>query len=191
MELDELILDWKAQDKYINQNLKTITINHLLRQKSKGVLRQIVKRLTIELIALVLLLAGFNLLFFIIDLPYSILRWTCFAIFNLVIIGVILNYLKAITQSKTDFRQDLDTTLPHIIKNLHRFRTHNKHLNIPVGVICIIMFAGSQDLVYWMPWLLAEFFLWRWFLIPKISRRFESYIADLENSLNTLNEMKV
>lgn len=191
MELDKLISTWKAQDQYMDQKLKTITLDHLLRQKSKGALSQIVKKLTVELIGLVLLLAGFNWMFFIIDLPHSILRWICFAIFNLVIIGVILNYAKTIIQSRIDFRKKLDLTLSQIIKNLNRFRTHNQYLNIPVGVICILMFAGSQDIVYWIPWLLAEFFVWRWLITPKIRSRFENYIADLEYSFNTLTEMKI
>lgn len=190
MELEELFIAWKAQDKYIDQNLKVKTFSYLFKQKSKGVLSQIIKILITELIIIFFLLVGFNVLSFIVDMPYSILRWVCFVIFNLITLGVIFTYSKTINQVKLEFKQNVCSTLEQIINNLNHFRAQSKYLNAPIGIICIMMFAGSQDLIYWLPWLILEFFFWRWFLIPKINRRFESYITDLEYSLSTLKEVK-
>jgi hypothetical protein len=63
MELEELLTAWKAQDNYIDQYFKNLTFDHLLEQKSKGILSQIVKKLTLELIIIAFLLIGFNCCF--------------------------------------------------------------------------------------------------------------------------------
>ncbi len=190
MELDDLLLAWKAQDKYIDQHLKAITVSHLLQQQSKGILNRILKRLTLELLIIIFLIAGFNLLFFMVDLPYSISRCICFGIFNIIGLSTVYRYIRVITQAKTDFMHDVAGTLEKIIRDLNHFRIQNNLLNMPVGLLCIIMFAGAQDLIYWLPWLLIEFFLWRWVFIPKMKKRFESYITDLEYSLNNIKEIK-
>lgn len=190
MELEELISAWKGQDKYIDQQLKNLTFNHLLVQKSKGVLSKIIERLLIELILIIILFLGFNVLFLIVDLPFTMLRWTCFAIFNLVALSIITKYFQVINYTKIEAQQNVETTLTKIIESLNRFRTQNKQFNIPIGILCIIMFAGSQNLLYWLPWLLFEFFLWRWVLLPKMETRFEAYITDLEYSLSKLKELK-
>ena len=189
MELEELITAWKTQDKYIDQQLKSLTFNHLLVQKSKGVLSQMMKKLTIELIIIALVCIAFNVLFFIIDLPDSILRWVCLAIFNLIALSIIIKYLQIINLTNINWQQNVKTTLTHIIKSLNRFRTQNKQFNIPISIVCIIMFAGAQNLLYWLPWLLFEFFLWRWVFLPKMEIRFEGYITDLEYLSNKLEEL--
>ncbi len=188
MELDELVHAWRAQDTFINKQLQTLTLSYLLKEKSTGVLSKLVKRLTIEVLVLIALAAGSNLLFFITDLPYTISRWICFGIFNLVAAVVIAKYVFTIRQVNRNLGQDMRTALEQIVKTLNRFRWQNQHLHLPIGIICIGMFAGSQNLIYWLPWLLIEFLLWHWVFIPSIRRRFESYLVDLEYSLAMLKD---
>ncbi|MEM6846151.1 MAG: hypothetical protein AAF632_28325 [Bacteroidota bacterium] len=190
MELDELFAAWKRQDQYIDQHLKMETFSYLFKQKSKGVLSQIIKNLVLELIVLLFLLLGFNALFFMVELPFSAVRWICFAIFNAIAIVVLSHYAKTIYQVRRAVQQNVCSTLEKIIHHLKRFRAQSNYFNAPVGVIGIMMFAGSQGLLYWLPWLILEFLLWRWLLIPKINKRFESYIADLEYSLSTMVDIK-
>lgn len=190
MELEELLQAWKVQDNYINQRLGTITLRHLIEQKSKGILSCIVKRLTVELVAIIFIVSTFNLLYFITELPYTSIRWISFAIFNLNALLVILKYVNVISRVRLDFQLDVSMMLEKIINNLNRFRTQNRNFNIPLCLVCIIMFAGAQNLLSWLPWMLGEFFLWRWLLTPKFKKRFETYIQDLRFSLNKLKEMK-
>jgi hypothetical protein len=107
-----------------------------------------------------------------------------------VALTVIFKYFRVINHAKLDYAQNVEITLAKIIESLNRFRTQNNQLNIPIGILCIVMFAGSQNLLYWLPWLLLEFLLWRWIFIPKLEARFESYIIDLEYSLSKLREVK-
>ena len=190
MELEDLFVAWKSQDHDIDQHLKKETFHYLFKQKSKGVLSQIIKTLTLELVILFLLVAGFNVLFFLVELPFNILRWGSFVIFNTVALSFIIRYIKTIHQIKPKFSHDVCQTLKQIMHHLNRFRRQGSYLNAPIGVIIVMMFAGSQHLLYWLPWLITEFFLWRWLFIPKIKSRFENYIMDLENSLSTLKEVK-
>ena len=191
MELDELIIVWKKQNEKLNQQLPNETLRYLLKEKSQGALSKIRRHLKREIVLITIVLILCNVLFVLVNLPYTIIRWTCFIIFNLILFWYLYNYFKAIYSSFVlRYSDDLRVNVERLIENLNSFHNKYKLLNLPVIFLCIIMFAGSQNLFVLIPWMIAEFFLWRLVLLPKLMVRFEGYKSDLEYSLRNLQELK-
>lgn len=188
MELDQLLDIWKRQDSYSNAYLQKGTLHMLLKQKSKGVLDQIIKKLTLELVVILAIGISFNFLYFMIDLPYTLGRWSCFAIFNLLLLAVSVIYSQTILKTKNARKADLATSLAKIIDGLNNYQNKSRYLQLPIGIICLLAFAGAQQLLYWLPWMMIEFFLWKWAFRHKINKRFESYLSELEYSLKSLKD---
>jgi len=190
MELDDLIIVWKKQDENIHLQLQNKTLKYLFKERSKGVLSKIRKCLTRELFVIVVLFILFNVLFILIKLPYTMLRWGCFAIFNSISLWYIYYYKNAITVVfNLKYNEDLRANMERIIKCLSRFRNQYRLLNLPIVFLCIVMFAGSQNLFFLLPWMIVEMLLWRSLFLPRLVLRFEDYKADLEYSLRNLQEL--
>jgi len=189
MELEELIITWKQQDKYIDTQLRDVTLQHLLKDKSKDALRKIKTALTKELLLIILASIFFDVLFFLVSIRHTPFRWGCFVIFNLTAFLYIISYLKVIHESKLEYGDDLEANLQRIVQRLTRFRRIYYLLNIPIVFISLLMFAGSQGLLLLTPWMAVEFLILRWMFLPKMISRFEDYKTDLEYSLRQLREI--
>lgn len=189
MELEELIITWKQQDKYIETQLRDVTLQHLFKVKSKNALREIKTALTKELLLIILVSIFFNVLFFLVRIHHSPFRWGCFVIFNITAFLYIAFYLKTIRESKLEYGDDLEANLQRIVQRLTRFRKIYYLLNIPIIFISLLMFAGSQGLLMLAPWMAVEFLILRWMFLPKMISRFEDYKTDLEYSLRQLREI--
>lgn len=189
MELEELIITWKQQDKYIDTQLRDVTLQHLLKEKSKDALRKIKTSLTTELILIILVSIFFNVLFFLVSIHNTPFRWGCLVILNITAFSYITSYLKAIRETKLEYGDDLEANLQRIVQRLTRFRKIYYLLNVPIVFISLLMFAGSQGLLMLAPWMAVEFLILRWMFLPKMISRFEDYKADLEYSLRQLREI--
>ena len=191
MELDDLIIAWKRQNEKPDQHLPKEMIRFLLKQKSQGALSKIRRHLTKELILIASVFVLCNVLFVLIDLPYNTIRCTSLTIFDLIVFWYLYYYFKAIYSLFTlSYNDDLRKNINRLIENLNHFCNKYKLLNLPVIFLCIVMFAGSQNLFVLIPWMAIEFLLWRWVLLPKLVARFEVYKSDLEYSLRNLQELK-
>jgi len=190
MQLDDLLIVWKKQNKNIYPQLHNETLRYLLKEKSKGALSKIRRRLRMELISIAIVSIQCNVLFVLVNLPYTLNRWAGFVIFNLISLLYVYCYFKAIYTLKLRYNEDLRTNMERLIKKLNSFRNQYKLFNLPVIVLCLVMFAGSQNLLILIPWMALEFLLWRSLLLPKLMVRFEDYKADLEYSLRNLQEFK-
>ena len=183
-----MIIVWKKQNENRYPQLLNDTLKYLLKDKSKGVLSKIRRRLTRELILITIVSAQCNVLFVLVDLPYSLSRWVCFVIFNLISLWYVYCYFQAIYMLKLRYKEDLRTNMERIIKKLTLFRNRYRLISLPIIVLCIVMFAGSENLLQLVPWMVLEFLIWRSLLLPKLKVRFDDYIAYLENSLRNLQE---
>lgn len=190
MNLEELIVTWKRQDVQIEKQLRNVTMQYLFRERSKNVLKEIENSLIRELLIIILAVVSFDVLFFMVDIPFTALRWVCFTIFNVTAILHIVFYQNGARKSKLHYDDDLETNLKKIIQGLTQFRGQCKLVNIPIGFICILMFAGSQNLFVLVPWMILEFLFWRWLLLPRMRSRFGDYKRDLEYTLRQLQESK-
>lgn len=191
MELDELIIVWKKQNENINEQLQIDTLRYLLKEKSQGALSKIRKYLLRELIVIGIVLILCTTLFIMVPLPYTIIRWGCFITFDFILLWYLYCYLKGIfSLFKLKYSEDLKTNIERLNANLNWFRNTYKLLNLPIIFLCIVMFAGSQNLFVLIPWMAAEFLIWRSILLPKLMVRFEGYKSDLEYSLRNLQELK-
>jgi hypothetical protein len=188
MEAEELIAIWKKQDKYIDWHLQQNTFTYLVRQQSAGVLSKIRRHLRLELLAITVLTIGLNGLFFLVDLPVTELRLTAYTFINLIALFYLYRYLKTLHILGRAGRADVRTALQGITGSLQGFRRQSSTINLPLGVIVVVMFSASQHLIGWLPWLLLEFLLWRWVLAPRMGARFERYLSDLEYALKNLNQ---
>ena len=188
MEAQELIAIWKRQAPSIDRRLQLETFAYLLRQHSAGALTRIRRQLGVELLAIALGITGLNGLFFLVGLPLTALRWTGYGLINLIGLFYLYCYLKALSSLRRVNQADLRTALQCITGSLHRFRRQGSSANLPVGVIVLVTFSASQDLLSWLPWLLMEFLMWRWVLSPHLKNRFEGYLSDLEYALKNLDE---
>lgn len=191
MELDDLITVWKKQTEKLNQHLPNETLKYLLKEKSQGALSKIRRHLRRELVFMTVAFILCNVLFVLVNLPYTIIRCTSFIIFNLILFWYFYYYSKAIYSLFTlRYNDDLRTNIKRLIKNVSFFHSKYKLLNLPVIFVCIVMFAGSQNLFVLIPWMAIEFLLWRSVLLPKLMARFEGYKSDLEYSLRNLQELR-
>lgn len=188
MSLDEIIISWKNQSAYKDVQIRKETLHFLFKEKSKNVLRSIHVYLKRELRLIILATVFFDALFFIVEMPFTPLRWMCFVIFNSITFVCILSYLKTLNKSKLKYSNDLETNLRTIIQGLTEFRNQYKLVNIPVVLVCILMFAASHDLLILFPWMILEVLLWRSVLLPKMRSRFQDYQTDLEYTLGQLHE---
>jgi len=192
MELDDLIIVWKKQNEMLNQYLPNETLKYLLKEKSQGTLSKIRRHLKRELILIAVAFILCNVLFVLVNLPYSAIRWACLILFNLLSLWYLYYYFKAIYSFfKLRFDGDLKTDIERLSENLSSFCNKYKLLNFPIVFLWIVMFAGSQKLFVLIPWMALEFLLWRSILLPKMMARFERYKSDLEYSLRNLQELKV
>lgn len=190
MNLQELIITWKKQDSHIEKQLRNVTMQYLFREKSKSVLKDIHNSLMWELSIIILATISFDVLFFLVDISFTPLRFICFGIFNLTAFFYIFFYQAGVSKSKLNYRDDLETNLQKIIHGLTQFRGQCKLVNIPIVFVCILMFAGSQDLFVLIPWFILEFLLWRSMLLPRMRSRFSEYTSDLEYTLKQIHESK-
>jgi hypothetical protein len=190
MELDELIVVWRKQNRAQSQHLSHETLQYLLKQKSQGALSKIRRHLFGELVIITVSFIICNILFFLVNLPYTAMRWACFTTFDLILFWYIFFYLKGIYAWFTiRYNEDLEANLKRLTENIILFNNKYKLLNLPVVFLCIIMFAGSQNLQLLVPWMALEFLLWRSVLVPKLLARFEGYKSDLGYSLQQLQEL--
>ena len=190
MELDELIMVWKKQDKNINKQIHNETLRHLLNQKSEGALSKIRRHLLKELVVIGLVSILCNVLFVLVHLPYTGIRWMCFLLFNFISLWYIYHYAKAVFSSfKPRYNKDLRENIERLVKSLEDFRNKYKLLTLPTAFLLIVMFAGSQNLLLLVPWMALEFLLWRSVLLPKLMVRFEVYKSDLEYALRNLQAL--
>jgi hypothetical protein len=109
-------------------------------------------------------------------------------VFNLFITGFSCYYLVTIIRVKKKLDKDLLTTIQQIIVALNGFRKSARYLNIPIVIIGVMAFVVVHDLISWLPWMIIEFFLWRWVLLPSGRRRFDNFISDLEFSVGRLTD---
>jgi hypothetical protein len=188
MSLDEMIICWRNQSAYKEVKIRQETLHFLFHEKSRNVLTNISVYLKRELGLILLVTISFEVLFFIVEIPFTPLRWICFAVFNAVTFVWIFSYLKTLNKSKLIYSDDLETNLRKIIRGITQFRSQHKLLNIPMVLVCILMFAGSHDLLILVPWMILEVLLWRWILLPKMRARFQAYKADLEYTLRQVHE---
>jgi len=186
MNLEELIVTWKNQDALIDIQMRNRTLSNLYKKKSNGVLKNIKKCLTRDLLIIISIVGSFDILYFIIDNPYNPVRWICFAIFNLTAFLHIALYLKALNKIELNYDKDLETNLKTIIQGLTQFGSQHKLLNIPVVFVCTLMFAGSLSLLFMFPWIILEFLFWRWVFLSTVKLRFEDYKSELEYTLTQL-----
>jgi len=189
MELDDLIFVWKKQNDYPNQHLSNETLRYLLRQKSQGTLSKIRRHLFRELIVITIAFILCNVLFPLVNTPYTPLRWVCFILFDLILLWYLYFYIKGMYSWFTlRYNEDLGTNLKRITEKLILFSAKYKLFNLPVLFLFIIMFAGAQNLYFLIPWMILEFLLWRSILVPKLVTRFEGYRSELAYSLKHLQE---
>lgn len=181
-------MTWKSQDQHIKMQLQNETIQYLIKEKSKNVLKKIEQCLRWELLSIAFIAVFCVVLFFSVDIPYTPVRWICFIIFCLTASLHITFYVKGTRKIKLNYSDDLETNLQRIIQGLIHFQHQRKLMNIPILFVCIIMFAGSQNIIVLIPWMLLEFLLWRWVLFPKMRSRFADYKSDLEYTLRQLQE---
>ncbi len=189
MELDDLIIAWKKQDENIHRQLQNETLKHLLKQRSQGALSKIKQHLIWEFAAIAGVFILFNSLFLLVHLPGSTSRWACFILFNSVCLWFMYYYLKISSALTLQYAEDIKLNMQRIASSLQRFLQQYKLLNLPVVFLCILIFAGTQNILVLAPWMIAEFILWRAILLPKLMARFEGYIGDLEYSLRSLQEL--
>lgn len=191
MELDELIIVWKKQNEKLNQYLPKETLRYFLKEKSQGALSKIRRHLRKELILIAAVFILCNVLFVLVKLPYSPIRWTCLITFNLLSLWYIYFYFKAIYSFFIlKYDGNLKANMERLIENLSKFCNKYKLLNLPIIFLCIVMFAGAQKVFVLIPWMALEFLLWRSILLPKMMGRFDGYKSDLEYSLRNLQELK-
>jgi len=188
MNLDDLIMTWKSQDQHIKMQLQNVTIQYLIKEKSKNVLKKIEQYLRWELLSIAFIAVCCVVLFFTVDIPLTPVRWVCFIIFCLTASLHITFYIKGTRKIKLSYGDDLETNLQRIIQGLTQFQHQRNLMNIPIIFVCIIMFAGSQNIIVLIPWMLLEFLLWRRMLFPKMRSRFADYKSDLEYTLRQLRE---
>ncbi|AYB33619.1 hypothetical protein D4L85_24890 [Chryseolinea soli] len=188
MSLDEMIINWRNQTAYKEVQIRQETLHFLFKEKSKNVLSRIHVYLKRELGLIILATISFDALFFMVEMPFTSLRLICFAVFNVITFVCIFSYLKTLNKSKLKYSDDLETNLRTIIQGLTQFRNRYKLINIPVVFVCILMFAGSHDLLTLVPWMILEVLLWRSILLPKMRARFQAYKTDLECTLRLLQE---
>ena len=190
MNLDELVDTWRKQDSYVSENLKIRTMHYLFKERSKHALSKISRSLVKELILIVFVLMIFDGLYFLVNLPFSTVRWICFVVFNLIALLYIIYYQKMIYQSRLEYSDSLEVNLQRITKSLTQFRRVYLLSNLPVIVICFVMFGGANNLLFLVPWMIFEALLLRWALQPRLGPRFEDYKADLEYTLRSVRDVK-
>jgi hypothetical protein len=190
MDLEDLIVAWRKQEVYIGEHLRIGTLRHLLRVKSGNALGHIKSCLIKEVLVISLIIFAFDTLFFLVNIPLTPLRWSCLAIFNLIAGLYVISYQKVIRESRLEYKETLETNLQRIVQGLTRFQHVYRLNNIPVVLVCFLMFAGAQDLLILLPWMIVEFSILKWILLPKLTSRFEDYRADLEHSLKQLREIR-
>jgi hypothetical protein len=179
MTIDELLVTWKSQDQALQLALKTTTFQFLLEQKSNDVLRKIRQRLGLELGALGLSLVLVDTLFFIVPLKFDAIRLFFFGVLNLVLIGYLFLYGWVYSRIGKSRLQSMKAHLETICQSLTAFRRWNIRLSLPIGLVGVLMFAGAQQLLTWLPWLLLEYGVWWWLIIPRQRRRFDVYLMDI------------
>ena len=187
MELEELITIWKKQGPPVSQPLQAAAFEHLLRCQSAGVLSKIRRHLQGELLVIGLLIVAFNGLFLLVELPLTLWRWMAFSAFNLITFHYGYCYWQLIHRLRSEPSLPLRVTLSQIIGALRQFGRQSHSFNLPVGVIGILMFSISQQLLSILPWLVGEFFLWKWVLAPRMQTRFDWYVGELEYHLKNLD----
>jgi len=188
MDVEELIFAWKNQDAYIKIQMRDVTMQFLIKQKSNNVLKNIKRSLIRELLIIALSIVCFDALFFLAEIPFTALRWICFTIFNVTTFLHTGYYLITVRESNLNYGDDLQTNLKRIVHSFTQFRNHYKLVNVPIVFVCILMFAGSHDLFILIPWMILEFSFWRWILLPRFKSRFLDYKSDLEYTLKQLQE---
>ncbi len=187
MNLDELIVIWKNQDQAIHTALKQVTFHHLLNQKSGDVLSKIKYRLRAETGLLVIGWVTVNALFFIIPLSLDLIRISCSLLLNLILLGYIATYARVHARLVNSRRLSIKEHLKEVYQSLNRFRIWNIRLGLPIGIVGVCMFAGTQYLLPCLPWLVIEYGLWWWLVVPKLRRRFEHYLTELSLVLSDFN----
>jgi hypothetical protein len=89
-----------------------------------------------------------------------------------------------------EYQGNLRDNLLRIVHSLVRFRSVYHLSNLPVVLVCALMFNGVQNFFVLLPFVIAECAVYRWLMIPKLTSRFEDYKADLEYSLRQLQEIE-
>jgi hypothetical protein len=191
MTIDELLVAWKSQDKALQLALKTTTFQFLLEQKSNDVLRRIRHQLGTELGALALGLVVLDTLFFIVPLPIDVIRLVFFIALTLLLVGYGVLYSWVYNRLGKSRLQSMKAHLETVYQSLTAFRRWNIRLSLPIGLAGVLMFAGAQQLLTWLPWLLLEYGIWWWLIIPRQRRRFEAYLLDLSITLKEVRRLEI
>jgi len=189
MEAIEILNVWKMQDRKMDQALTAISFNHMFLQKSRGILTGIRGILKFECSVLLLILVLADSLFILVNIPFSLLRWGSFIIFNTLVLSNILRYLLTINKLRLIFTKNLVQSLHAIIIALNRFKSLNWLYRFPFVVVILCMFGIMQMQISLVPWFIGEFSIWWWQFRPILNRRFHRYVDELTLSRRVLTEV--
>jgi hypothetical protein len=186
MNLDELVVAWKNHGAFLTTSLRDDTLVYLLREKSQTVLERTRGKLTFEFLLVITLFIGFDVLFYIVDIPLGLARVSSLIIVNVTLMIHLWFYINAIRKCRLVFKTNLEKNLRTIISGLSQFEHRRKLFNVPVIALCVVMFAVSVNHYFMIPWMIVELFLWRSFLRSNSGGRFSDLISDLKFTLGQI-----
>lgn len=189
MEAIEIMNAWKMQDRKMDDALTSLTFKHMLYQQSNGVLSNIRRTLTIECAFIGFVWILCNGIFYMIDLPFSVLGSAALLTFNVLMLINFVRYIIIIRRLRLPRTKNLIEALEIIISSIQKYKRFNWLFRLPFAVILLCMFGIIVSEIAIIPWMITEFFIWWWLLGPKLNRRFHRYVDELSFSLRVLVEV--
>jgi len=189
MEAIGIMNTWRMQDRKMDEALASLTFKHMLHQRSTGVLSNIRHTLIVECAFIGFVWILCNGIFYIIELPYSLLRWAALISFNILMLINLIRYIIIIRKLRLPHTKNMTRALEIIVSTLQKYNRFNWLFRLPFAVIVLCMFGIIVSELAIIPWMIAEFFIWWWLLGGRLNRRFHRYVDELSFSLRMLVEV--